>query len=120
MSAMVSKKARQTAGREGGGQWADDATGGLHAGEYDDHAAGHVFAAMVADAFDDGECAGIAHAEAFAGAARRVHLAAGRTIQAGIADDDCIVRRVAGTVWRTHNDAAAGHALADAVVRLAV
>src|SRR5262249_13603565 len=90
------------------------------AAEHDDDAAGHVFAAVVADALDDGERAGVAHAEAFAGAAGRVEFAAGRAVQARIADDDGRVLIVAGVLRRAHDDAAAGHALADAVVRLAV
>ena len=38
--------------------------------EHDDQAVGHVFAAVIAEAFDDGGGAGVAHGEALAGACR--------------------------------------------------
>ena len=58
----------------------------------DDDAAGHVFAAMVADAFDDGDRARIAHGEALAGDAAEVALALGRAVEHGVADDDRLLR----------------------------
>src|SRR6478735_9161367 len=99
------------------GKAAGHARAEIHAGaaEHDDHAAGHVFAAMVADTFDHGERAGVAHAKTLAGAARCIHLAASGTVQTGVADDDRIVRRITSALRRTHDDAAAGHALSDAV-----
>jgi Ca2+-binding RTX toxin-like protein len=56
--------------------------------EHDDDAAGHVFAAVVADAFDNGNGAGVAHGKAFARHAAEVALAADRAVQHGVADDD--------------------------------
>ncbi len=75
---------------------------------------------MIAHAFDDGERARVAHGEALARAARGVELAAGRAVQTGVADDRRFVARKTRASRRTHDDAAAGHALADAVVRFAV
>ena len=51
------------------GDAAAHAGGEIAAGlaEHDDDAAGHVFAAMRADALDDGESARVAHGEALAG-----------------------------------------------------
>ena len=50
-------------------------------------AAGHVFAAVVADALDDGADAAVAHAETLAGHAADVGLAAGRAVEGDVADD---------------------------------
>lgn len=50
--------------------------------QHDDGAAGHVLAAMVADALHNGRCAGVADAEALTGHAGDEGLAAGGTIQA--------------------------------------
>ena len=58
----------------------------------DDDAAGHVFAAVVADAFDDRDGAGIADREALAGDAGEVALALDRAVEHGVADDDALVR----------------------------
>ena len=59
--------------------------------EHDDPAAGHVFAAVIADAFDDGERAAVAHREAFAGDAAEVRLAAGRAVERDVADEDVVL-----------------------------
>ena len=60
--------------------------------EHDDAAAGHVFAAVIADGFDDRMHAAVAHAEALARHAADVRLAAGRAIQRDVADDDVLLR----------------------------
>src|SRR5215207_7406678 len=49
--------------------------------KHDDAAAGHVFAAVVADALDDRAHAGVAHAESLAGHAADVSLAARRAVK---------------------------------------
>ena len=85
----------------------------------DDDAAGHIFAAMVAGAFDHGGGAGIAHGEALAGNAAEIALAGNGAVKHGIADDDRLLRHDAGIVGRPDDDAAAGQALADIVVALA-
>ena len=85
-----------------------DATG--HAGgeiaagraQHDDPPAGHVFAAMVADAFDHRVDAAVADAEPLAGHAADVGLARRRAVQGHVADDDVSLRgearpRAAGT-----------------------
>ena len=50
---------------------------GAGVAEYGNHAAGHVFTAMIADAFNDCVTAGIAHRKTFTGCARGEQLAAG-------------------------------------------
>ena len=59
--------------------------------EHDDAAAGHVFAAVVADAFDDRVRAAVADGEALAGDAADVRLAAGRAVERDVADDDVLL-----------------------------
>ena len=56
--------------------------------EHDDPTAGHVFAAVIADAFDHGTRAAVAHGEPLAGHAAQVRLAARRAVQRDVADDD--------------------------------
>ena len=87
--------------------------------EHHDDAAGHVFAAMVAGALDDGDGAGVAHGEALAGDAAEVALAGDGAVEDGVADDDRLFRHEAAVVRRAHDEAAAGEALADIVVGLA-
>ena len=59
--------------------------------EHDDDAARHVFAAMVAGAFDDGDGAGIAHGKSLAGDAAEITLAGNRAVEHGVADDDAFL-----------------------------
>ena len=87
--------------------------------EDDDGAAGHVFAAVVADAFDDSASARVADGEALAGAAGDPEAAAGRAVEDGVADDDGVFADVAGALGRGDGDHAAAHALADVVVGFA-
>src|SRR5207249_10250517 len=89
------------------------------ASEDDDRAIRHVFAAVVAEAFDDGDAAGVAHAKAFARAAAREQHSARRAIHHGVADDRVFVRDKFPVSRRAHDDLAAAHALADVIVRLA-
>ena len=74
---------------------------------------------MVADALDDGACAGVAHSEALARAACDEEVSAGRSIEHGVADEYRLVRREPGICWRQNRDLAAVHGLRHIVVRLA-
>src|SRR5207237_8371346 len=82
----------------------------------DDDAASHVFAAMVADAFDDGDDAGIAHREALAGDTGEIGLALGGAIGHRVADDDRFGSYDVGLFRRADDDEAAHHALAELAV----
>ena len=61
--------------------------------EDNDCPAGHIFAAVVADAFDDGGRAAVPDAEPLARHAVDKYLAAGAAVEKRIADDDIFVRR---------------------------
>ncbi len=87
--------------------------------EHDDGAAGHVLAAVIADAFDDRRGAAVADREALAGLAGHEERAAGRAVEDRVAGDH-LRRRERGRPRRQDRDLAAGHALADVVVRLAL
>ena len=56
--------------------------------EHDHEAVRHVFAAVIADAFDHRGRAGVAHREALAGHAVEERLAAGRAVEHDVADED--------------------------------
>ena len=60
--------------------------------EHDHAAAGHVLAAVIADRLDDRVDAAVADAEALAGHAADVGLAAGRAVEGDVADDDVLLR----------------------------
>ena len=53
--------------------------------------AGHVFAAVIADAFDDGLGAAVAHAEPLGRAAAEERAAARRAVQRDVADEDVLL-----------------------------
>ena len=61
--------------------------------EHDDDAAGHIFAAVIADAFDDRDRAGVAHGETLARDAAEIAFAGDRAVKHGVADDDRLLRR---------------------------
>ena len=66
--------------------------------EHDDAPAGHVLAAVIADALDHRERAAVADGEPLAGDAADVRLAARRAVERDVADDDVLLgdeRRVA-------------------------
>ena len=65
--------------------------------EHDDAPAGHVFAAVVADAFDDGDGAAVANGKALAGDTAEVGLAARRAVERDVADDDVLLGHEAST-----------------------
>ena len=87
--------------------------------EDDDASAGHVFAAVVAHAFDDGGDAGIAHAEAFAGHAAEEGFSGGRAVEGDVAEDDVVFGGEGRLGVRVDDDASAAEALADVVVGVA-
>src|ERR1700727_2813203 len=74
---------------------------------------------MIADAFDDRCSARVAHREPLAGDAAEECLAAGRTVEDDVADEDAFLGQEAGGLRRVDDDAAAGESLADVVVRIA-
>ena len=82
--------------------------------------AGHVLAAVVADALDDGGGTGVADAEPLADDAAQEHLAGGRAVQDHVAGDDLLLgRRTAPSGGGRDDDAPAGQALAEVVVGVA-
>ena len=89
------------------------------AAQHDDAAAGHVFAAVIADALDDGLRAAVANGEPLAGDAAHERVAAGGAVERDVADDDVFFRGKRGVARRTDDEASAGQSLADEVVGLA-
>src|SRR5690606_9077615 len=87
--------------------------------EHDDASARHVFAAMIADRFDDCVHATVAHAEALTGHTGDVRLAARRAIERDVADDDVLPRVELRSGRRIDDELAARESLADVVVRIA-
>ena len=75
------------------GDTARHAGGEVSAGlaEHDNASAGHILAAVVAGALDDGYGAGIADAEAFAHLTVDIQFAGGGAIEAGVAGDDIVL-----------------------------
>ena len=55
--------------------------------EHDHRAGGHVLAAVIPDAFDDGHCPGVADGEALARGARAEELATARAVEHRVADE---------------------------------
>src|SRR5690606_21355759 len=80
-----------------------------------DDAAGHVFAAVVARPFDDRDRARVADRETFARYPVEGGFTGDGAVEDGIADDDVFGRVPVDVRWRTHDDAAAGEALAHVV-----
>ena len=114
-------------GREPSARIIDIGDAARHAGreiasgvaQHDHHAAGHVFAAVVAEPLDDRDRAGIAHAEALARDTFEIGLAGDGPIEHGVADDD-VRRRIARRLRRlAHDDPAARQAFSDVVVGVA-
>ncbi len=87
--------------------------------EDDDQAFGHVFAAVIAEAFDDGGGAGVADGEALAGHAVEEGFAAGGAVEDDVADQDILFGHEGGAARRVDDDAAAGEAFADVIVGIA-
>ena len=81
--------------------------------------AGHVLAAVVADALDHGRHPAVADGETLAGPAADVDLARGGSVERHVADDDVVGRVEIGARLRLDHDLAARQALAQVVVGLA-
>ena len=87
----------------------------------DEHAAaGHVFAGVIADAFDDGQRAAVADGKPLAGNAADIRLAARRAVERDVADDDVVLGDERRLPRRIHGELAARQALAEVVVRVAL
>src|SRR6202011_6382969 len=71
--------------------------------DHDDHAAGHILAAMIARALDNGGDTRIAHRKAFARDTLEIGLAGDRAVQHGVADDD-VFGRLAVRLGRLPHD----------------
>src|ERR1700722_9756653 len=87
--------------------------------EHNDSAIGHVFAAVIAYAFYNRNCAGVADGEALASNAVEEDFAAGGAIENHVTDENALFRKEEGCLRRGGNDAAAGEALAEVVVAVA-
>ena len=88
--------------------------------ENDHLSARHVFAAVVAHAFDDGFDARVADAEAFACDAVDVGFAGSRAVEGDIADEDVVFGGKERSAGRVDRDLGAGEAFADIVVGVAL
>lgn len=85
--------------------------------EHQHLSAGHILAAVVADALGDERDARVADAEAFAGLAVHEDLAGGSAVGHHVAGDHVVLRRAGEVLFGLDGDDAAGEALADVVVR---
>ena len=92
------------------------------AGRPEDHRApaGHVLAAVVADALDHRGRAGVAHAEALAHDTADEHLAVGRAVEDHVARDDVLLGHELRDARRAQHQRAAREALAEVVVGVAL
>ena len=82
-------------------------------------AAGHVFAAIGADAFDHCDGAGVADGEALATFAGSEEFTGGGAVQDGVADDGVLVADQFRGRRRPYHDGGAGQAFADIVIGVA-
>src|SRR5690606_2199784 len=82
-------------------------------------AAGHVFAAVVAGALDDGDRSGVAHRKALARDTAEIALALDGAVENRVADDDRLFRHDAAFFRWPADDAAAREAPPDIVVAFA-
>ena len=86
--------------------------------QHDNDTAGHVLAAMVAHAFDNGTCPGIAHSKTLPCPAVNINLSGGSAIERNVADDD-IFRWVEGSIpVGSDDEAATGKTFAEVIVGL--
>ena len=86
--------------------------------EHHNSAAGHVLAAVVAHAFDYKRGTAVTNAETFAGATGYEHLAGSGAETGDIAGDDVAVLVEGDVIFRAHDHATAGQALADTALPL--
>src|SRR5580704_627183 len=88
---------------------------------YDDDAAGHVLAAVIADALDDSDRPGVAHAEPLAGYPAEVAFSCDCAVEHGVADDDRLLwLQLLRLLRRVDHDLSSRQALADVVVGIAL
>src|ERR1700693_5176001 len=83
-----------------------------------DHAAGHIFAAMGPDTLDNGKGTTITHGKAFARPPGSEELPAGRAVENGIADDSVVLRREVRVRWRSDDNLSTSHTLTDVIIGL--
>src|SRR5207237_8264889 len=86
---------------------------------HDDYAVGHVFAAVVAYAFNDCSRAGVTDRKALAGNAAEEGFAAGCAVQNDVADHNIFFGGKLRLFRRMHNDASAGETFTDVVIGVA-
>ena len=100
------------------GHAAAHARGKIVAGfaEHDHDAAGHVFAAVIAEAFDHRDRAAVPYREPLSRDAVQENLAAGRAVKDGIPGNDIFMGNEPGADRRNNHDTPAGHALAEVIV----
>ena len=110
--AVLIEDVRQSAAHAGG-----EVAPGL--AQHDDGAARHVLAAVVADAFDDRGGAAVADREALTRHPAHEDLAAGRTVERDVTDDDVVLGLEGRFPGRTHRHESARQTLAEIVVRIA-
>ena len=103
------------------GNPAGHSRGEVSAGLAEDHhaPAGHVLAAVVADAFDDRVHAAVADAESLADDAAQVDLAGDRAVADDVAGDDVFFGFEGRSLRWVRDDAPAGEALTEIVVGVA-
>ena len=117
----VAVERERAVGIEHVGDAAAHAGGEVAAGppEHDHAPAGHVLAAVIADAFDHRLRAAVADREPLAGNAAHERLAARRAVQRDVADDHVLFSRERGVGRRPDDQPSARQALADEIVGLA-
>ena len=87
--------------------------------EHDDATAGHVLAAVVADALDHCVRVRVAHGEALAAEAADVGLAAGGPVERDVADDHILLWRIRHALRRDDDHASARESFGEVVVGVA-
>ena len=88
--------------------------------ENDDSSAGHVFAAVIADAFDDGRRSGVSDAKSFGDESADESEAGSRAVQNDVSGDDVFFGGEGRLFWRIDDDSSAGQSFAEIVVRVAL
>ena len=87
--------------------------------DYDDDAASHVLAPMIAYALDHRDGTGVAHAEALAGDAAEVAFAGDCAVKHGVADNNGFFGLDRSVLDRAHHQTSPRQSLADIVVAVA-
>src|ERR1039458_4038107 len=87
--------------------------------EHQDQALGHVFAAVVADAFDHRGRSGVANRKALASDPVEKRFAAGGAVEGNVANQDVVFGGETGPSRRIHHQSSSGETLAYVIVGLA-